>query len=213
MEITRLGHSSFKLRGKSVTVVTDPFKAESVGFKLPSVEAKIVTISHSHDDHSFAQGVKGEPTVINGPGEYEIAEVFIRGISSFHDAESGAKRGKNVIYRIEMDKMVIAHLGDLGHKLTDEEIDQLGNVDILMIPVGGVYTIDSPIAAEVVAQIEPSIVIPMHYLEDRLNKQIFGGLTTVDAFFAQIGKKKNVMPKLSITRDRLPNELLAIALE
>lgn len=212
MEITKLGHSSFKLKGKKVTVVTDPFDSEMVGIKFPKVEANIVTISHSHKDHSSRESVLGTPTIIDGPGEYEIAEVFIRGISSYHDNEGGVKRGKNIIYRIEIDGLVLAHLGDLGHKLTDDQVDQLGNVDILMVPVGGVYTIGPIQAAEVVAQIEPNIVLPMHYFEDYLKKDAFGQLEKVDKFFSQIGREKVVAPKLTISPEKLPQELTAYEL-
>lgn len=212
MDIIRLGHSSFKIKGKKATVVTDPFNADMVGLKFPKVEAEIVTISHNHKDHNAAKNVEGNPYVISGPGEYEVADVFIKGIQTFHDGKNGEERGKNTIYVIEIDKLRIAHLGDLGHKLTDEQIDGLGDIDILLIPVGGIYTIDPEEAANVITKIEPRIVIPMHYKEERL-KETFLKLKTVDDFLKEIGKEKKLLPKLSITKDKLPQELDVVVLE
>lgn len=213
MEITRLGHSSFKIKGKNGNVVTDPFDPDFVGMKFPKVEAKIVTISHNHSDHNYKEGFLENPTFIEGPGEYEIADIFIKGISTNHDGKGGVERGKNTIYKIEMDAMRLAHLGDLGHKLTDEQTDALGDVDILFIPVGGVYTIDAKTAAEVVAQVEPHIVIPMHYKENRINQESFGMLGDLKSFFAEMGKEVKILPKLTISRDKIPQELDVVALE
>lgn len=213
MDIIRLGHSSFKIRGKQAIVVTDPFDGGVVGFKFPKVEAAVVTISHNHSDHNFLSGVLGNPFVIQGPGEYEVSGVFIRGIAAYHDGKSGALRGKNTIYKIEVDKVAIAHLGDLGHKLDDRQTDELGDIDVLLIPVGGIYTIDAKEAAEVVAQIEPRIVIPMHYREERLNRETFAKLGDLKGFFAEMGKDLKVLPRLTITKEKLPRELEVIALE
>jgi len=110
----------------------------------------------------YSKLVSNNPFIIRGPGEYEIADCFIKGISTFHDNKNGSLRGKNTIYSIEMDGINLAHLGDLGHKLTDDQISSLNGIDILMLPVGGFYTIDYKTASEIVAQIEPSVVIPMH---------------------------------------------------
>lgn len=213
MEIIHLGHSSFKIRGKQATIVTDPFDAGMVGIKFPKVEARIVTISHEHKDHNNAKGVEGNPYIIRGPGEYEISDVFVRGIATHHDNKYGEERGRNTIYKFEIDGIHLAHLGDLGHKLSDQQLDDLGDVDILLIPVGGVYTIDAKKAAEVVTQIEPHIVIPMHYNEDRLNQETVGKLSKVGEFFKEIGKSINLQPKLTISKDKIPVDLQVIALE
>lgn len=213
MEITRLGHSSFKIRGKAATVVTDPFDPSAVGIKYPKVEADIVTVSHAHSDHNFTQSVSGSPYIISGPGEYEKLGVFVKGILSYHDDNQGQERGRNTIYRMEIDKIHLAHLGDLGHKLTDDQSDQLSDVDILFIPVGGFYTINSALAAEIIAQIEPKIVIPMHYHEDRLNQQAFSKLTGLKEFFTQMGKEITILPKLTVAENKLPPELTVVALE
>ena len=144
MEITYLGHASFRIKGKTTTVVTDPYKPDHVGLKFPKhISADIVSVSHDHPDHNAIHQIEGAAYVVNGPGEYEIKGVGVIGLSTFHDEEKGAKRGKNTIYRIEMDGLSIVHLGDLGHTLSAEEVDSLDGVDILMIPVGGVYTIDA----------------------------------------------------------------------
>lgn len=214
MEITYLGHSSFKLRGKTVTVVTDPYDA-SIGIKFPKhTSADIVTVSHDHNDHNAAGTVEGSPFVIGGPGEYEVKGVAIVGIGVFHDEAGGSKRGKNTIYRIELDGVSIVHLGDLGHTLTSDQVDGLDGVDILLIPVGGVYTIDAKIAHEVVTTIEPSVVIPMHYNREGLDQKTFGTLAPVATFLKEIGKEGILpVPKLTVTKDKLPEELQVVVLQ
>lgn len=214
MEITYLGHSSFKLRGKSVTVVTDPYDV-SIGIKFPKhTSADIVTVSHDHNDHNAANTVEGSPFVVAGPGEYEVKGVGIVGIGVFHDDAGGAKRGKNTIYRIELDGISIVHLGDLGHTLTSDQVDGLDGVDILLIPVGGVYTIDAKIAREVVGAIEPSVVIPMHYNRAGLDQKTFGTLAPVVTFLKEMGKENIApVPKLSVTKDTLPEELQVVVLQ
>lgn len=215
MEITYLGHSSFKLRGKAVTVVTDPYDQTMVGIKFPKhTRADIVTVSHDHNDHNAVTAVEGAPFVIAGPGEYEVKGVGIVGIGVFHDDERGAKRGKNTIYRIELDGTSIVHLGDLGHALSDDQVDSLNGVDVLLVPVGGVYTIDAKIARQVVGAIEPSIVIPMHYNREGLDQKTFGALAPVSSFLKEIGKE-GVSPvsKLAISKDKLPEELQVVVLE
>src|SRR3989344_6438777 len=116
MDITHIGHASFKIRGKKATIVTDPFNPSFVGLKFPKVEAEIVTVSHSHDDHNYIEGVTGDKRIVEGPGEYEILGVKIIGLSSFHDENEGRDRGKNTIYHFEMDNIRITHLGDLGQQ-------------------------------------------------------------------------------------------------
>lgn len=167
MEITYIGHSCFKIKGKDLSIVIDPYDPK-IGFKLPKLEADVVLSSHDHFDHSNISGVTGSRTTIDGPGEYEISNVFIQGLPTFHDEKNGAKRGKNTIYSIDIDGFTILHLGDLGHELSDSTLENLGEVDVLMIPVGGFYTIDAETAAKVISSIEPGIVIPMHFKTDDL---------------------------------------------
>lgn len=214
MDITPLGHASFRIRGKVATVVTDPYDSASVGLKFPKhVEADLVTVSHAHEDHSSVAQVEGSPFVIQGAGEYEVKGVGVVGISTFHDGEKGATRGKNTIYRIEIDGVSIVHLGDLGHILSTTEIDVLDGVNILMVPVGGVYSLDPTQAVAVVQEIEPLIVIPMHYGRPELNQKVFSGLSPVSVFLKEIGKEAALQPKLTITRDKLPAEMQVVILE
>lgn len=205
MDITYLGHSSFRLKGKEASLLTDPFD-KSIGIKFPAVDADIVTISHQHEDHNKASQVSEVKKVVDGPGEYEIKGVSILGFGSFHDDKKGEERGVNTIYVIEMDGLRLTHLGDLGHTLNDDLIAQLGDIDILMIPVGGKFTIDSAQAVSVVQAIEPSIIIPMHYQTEGLNSQTFSGLSPVDNFLKEVGITAEKMPKLSIKKEEINPE-------
>ena len=176
MIITWQGHSCFKIQDKvgsdGVTVVTDPFDKE-VGLKVPNFEADIVTVSHQHHDHNNVEALRGNPFVIDCAGEYDFKGVLIEGIDSYHDEKEGVERGGNIIYRIEIDDISVTHLGDLGHTLNDAQIEKLAGTDILLIPVGGKFTIDAEKAVEVISQIEPRIVIPMHYkTKDSKNEQL-----------------------------------------
>ena len=215
MEITYLGHSSFRIKGKSAVLVTDPFSSEKVGLKFPKhVEADIVTVSHEHPDHNDAAVVEGTPYVVHGPGEYEIKGVGVVGIPTFHDAENGQTRGKNTVYRYDFEGLSIVHLGDLGHLLSSAQVDDLDTVNILFVPVGGVSTINAEQAVQVINDIEPDIVIPMHYGRPELDQATYGAMTPVSEFLKAIGKV-DVVPqaKLSITKDKLPAEMQVIVLE
>ena len=200
MEISWLGHSCFRIRGTQATVITDPY-SPNLGYALGKPKARIVTVSHQHPGHSYVQGVGGEPKLITGPGEYEIGGVLIIGLATFHDAENGSQRGKNTIYLMEIDEVSLCHLGDLGHMLTAGQMEELGNVDILLVPVGGVSTIGAPIAAELARQLEPKVVIPMHYRTEALSWE----LEPVEKFLKEMGGEQ-VTPqaKLSFNRSNLP---------
>ena len=161
MDVTWLGHGCFRLRGRSAAVVTDPFPP-SIGLKLPKLDADLVTISHEHENHSYTQ-VMRDSYEIRGPGEYEVAGVSVIGVPTFHDAEKGAKQGRNTIYLIEIDDVRICHLGDLGHSLGDAEAEVIASPDVLLVPVGGHNAINAAQAAEIVRQLEPRFVVPMHY--------------------------------------------------
>ncbi len=200
MEISWLGHSCFRIRGRQATVMTDPYPPD-LGYSLGKPTAHIVTVSHQHPGHSYVQGISGEPRLVTGPGEYEISGVLITGIATFHDRERGQKRGKSTVYLIEVDEVSVCHLGDLGHVLTAEQVEEIGTVDVLLLPVGGVSTINAPVAAEVVRQLEPKAVVPMHYKTEALSWE----LEPVDRFLKEIGVKEiNSQPKLSFTRSSLP---------
>lgn len=206
MEIVYLGHSSFRLKGRTASLVTDPFDKE-IGFKFPGVEADIVTISHHHSDHDKAGEVGGVKKVIDGPGEYEVMEVSILGFRAYHDEKKGEERGVNTIYVIEMDGIRLCHLGDLGHTLGDELVENLGDIDILMIPVGGHFTIAAGEAVSVVQAIEPSIVIPMHYQMPALNPEVFGKLAPVEDFLKEVGFSAEKMPKLLVKKEEIDEEV------
>lgn len=209
MEITWLGHSCFRFKGKQATVVTDPFPP-NLGYTLGKIAAKVVTISHMHPGHSYIQGIGDEPRIIKSPGEYESSGVLTVGVRTYHDNEKGAQRGKNTAYIIELDELLICHLGDLGHVLTADQVATIDSVDILLIPVGGVSTIDAAQAAQVVRQLEPKIVIPMHYKTDVLKRE----LDTVDRFLKEMGVKEAIpQPKLSVTRNNLPLTMQVVLLD
>ena len=162
------GQSCFQIsvsnsKDHSADIVVDPFDPSFTGLKLPNLSADIALVTHEHKDHNNVSGLKGTPFVISGPGEYEVKEVFVQGIPAFHDDQNGKERGLNTIYVFEAEDLKFCHLGDLGQKLlTDEQLEKIDKVDILMIPVGGKYT-DSQTAQKIISQIEPKIVIPMHY--------------------------------------------------
>ncbi len=200
MEISWLGYSCFRLKGKSTTVITDPFPPD-LGYTLGKPSARIVTVSHGHRDHSFTQVFDSETKVISRPGEYEVGGVLIIGISTFHDAENGTRLGKNNVYAIEVDDVNICHLGDLGHPLSSDQIEELGNIDVLLVPVGGSDTISAPQAAALVRSIEPKIVVPMHFKTLTLTKSLDG----VDKFLKEMGVTEAAsQPKLTVTRSSLP---------
>lgn len=206
MEITYLGQSSFKIKTKDTIVVTDPYNSEMIGMKFTKTEADIVTISHHHADHDAIENVTDVKKIVDGPGEYEIKGVSIIGVASFHDDKKGAERGKNTIYVLEAENLRLLHLGDLGHKLTDEEVKEIGNIDIMFIPVGGFYTIDSKVAAEVVKQIGASIIIPMHFKPEGISNEILDKLEPVENFITETSLRVEKLPKLTIKKDAINSE-------
>ena len=213
MEISYLGHSCFRIKAAGGYLVTDPFDPKMVGLKFSGVEADIVTISHDHQDHNQYQLVKGVKRVVSGPGEYEIAGISIIGIPCFHDEKKGELRGKNTIYIIEAEGLRVCHLGDLGHPLAQEQIEEIGEVDILMVPVGGEFTVGPKEASGVVMDIEPKIVIPMHYKLQGLNPEVFSKLASVDEFLKEVSLPTERLPKLSVKKEELAEETKAVVLE
>ena len=209
MEITWLGHSCFRLKGKEATLITDPYDG-SIGYSLGKPKANIVTSSHPHPGHSFVDGVGGEPRVVRGPGEYEIASVFIQGIGTFHDNERGKRRGKNTVYLIEMDEVITCHLGDLGHVLSSEQVEEISRAEVLLVPVGGLSTIAAAAAAELVRLLQPRIVIPMHFKTEVVPFK----LEPVENFLKEIGlKQASPQPKLVIAKTSLPDEMQVVVLD
>lgn len=209
MDIYWHGQACFKLKGKNSTVVIDPFDPDFTGLKLPKdLSADVVLSTHDHQDHNNTQVVNGidspTPFIFKESGEYEVSGVTITGISSFHDNSQGSQRGLNTIFHINMEGLNIVHLGDLGQdKLTEEQIAQISETDILLIPVGSVYTIDGKKASDIVSQLEPKITIPMHFKIEGLKFELEG----VENFLKEMGVEGvAAQPKLSITKDKLPEE-------
>jgi len=215
MKIIWLGQSCFRIivnlnKKEETTIVIDPFSSE-IGLKFPRIKADILLTTHSHYDHSNVKGVSGlhppaTPFIISGAGEYEIKDIFIKGIPAFHDDVGGKERGEITIYKIEAENLKICHLGDLGQKeLTDSQIEKIGTIDVLMIPVGGIYTISAKTAAKIISQIEPKIVIPMHYKIPKLKIK----LDSLDDFLKIMGQKPEkgeILDKLSLKEKDLPKE-------
>jgi L-ascorbate metabolism protein UlaG (beta-lactamase superfamily) len=208
MNINWRGQSCFQItsshnKNDQVSIVIDPF-SNDIGLRAPKFQADVLLISHDHHDHNNIKAVSGDPLIINGPGEYDVKEVVINGIPGFHDNSQGSEKGKITIYTIETEEIKLCHLSDLGQKeLTSEQLDRIGDVDILMIPIGGTYTINSAEAIKIMAQIEPKITIPMHYKIPKLNIKLDG----VDNFLKALGiKNLEPLPKLSIKKKDISSE-------
>ncbi len=248
MQIIWEGQSCFQIitsRGKEepVNIVIDPF-SEEIGLKPPKLEADILLITHSRYERNSTKAISGNPFIIDNPGEYEIKEVIIQGILSWYDvsltraiakggdeataSSTGKEHGQNTIYTIEVEGVRICHLGNLGQKeLTSEQLEKIGNIDILMIPIGGIYTISAKEAMKIMAQIEPKIIIPMHYqIPERqrrvemkrqlhrlpkLNPPAGGKLDGLDKFLKMVGVKSiEPLNKLSIKKKDLSEEEVKI---
>jgi len=214
MNIFWKGQSCFQIiaapeKNGQVKIIIDPF-SEEAGLRLPKLEADVLLITHSHADHNNVKGVdpsagSGQgPFLIQGPGEYEVKGVYIKGIPSFHDDKEGKERGSNTIYVVEVEDIKICHLGDLGQKeLTKEQMEEIGEVDVLMLPVGGVYTIAAKEALQVMSQVEPKITIPMHYAIPKLKYKLEG----VDKFLKILGiKSAAAEEKLTVKKKDLTEE-------
>ncbi len=202
MTINWYGQSCFRLESKGTSILIDPFSKE-IGLRTPRLNDNIFLVTHEHYDHNNVEEVPVESFVIRGPGEYEKAGIRIEGIASYHDNTQGTQRGLNTIYILRAEDMRLCHLGDLGQaKLTDEQVEAIGDIDILFIPVGGKYTIDGKEAADVVKQIEPKIIIPMHYKVDGLNIDIDGS----QKFLKEIGIKPEEVESYRIMAKNLPTE-------
>ncbi|MDH5532919.1 MAG: MBL fold metallo-hydrolase [Candidatus Pacebacteria bacterium] len=216
MEITYLGHSSFKLKGSEGTVVTDPFDGY-VGFNMPSASADIVTVSHDHKDHNNTKPISGtarrkSPFIVDHPGEYEVGGISVFGVKTAHDDNGGVERGDNTVYSILIDGVKVCHLGDLGHELTQAQLSEIGSVDILLCPVGGVFTIDPKMAVKTIQALEPSYIIPMHYKTPKHDTNVFGELNTLEEFLKEYGAEVTPEAKLSTTKERLPEETELVVL-
>jgi len=187
---------------KEGSVLVDPF-SKDIGLKPPKIKDNLVLVSHHHYDHDNTTDANPEAFIIDGPGEYEKQGISVRGVQSFHDKSSGKERGPNTIYVIKGEEMTVCHMGDFGQeKFEEHQLEEIGDVDILMIPVGGVYTIDYKEAVNVIGQIEPKIIIPMHYKTEGRMTEIAGP----DKFLKEIGLKPEKVDKFKIAKKNLPVE-------
>lgn len=207
MVIQWLGQSCFKIQakgeqGQTVTIVIDPYDA-SLGLTLPRLSADIVLSTHDHADHNHVEGISGDPLVVRDPGEYERKGVFIYGIAAFHDASGGKERGGNVLYHITAEGLTMVHCGDLGHLLNEQQLEIIEDAHILCLPVGGGTTLGVKEAVELVSQVEPRIVLPMHYALPGITMK----LESVDRFCREMGvTEKERLPALRISAKDLPQE-------
>ena len=210
MEITWLGHACFRIRAKEATVVTDPYDNKATGYTLGRPTADIVTVSIPDPAHGNVDGVAGSPKVLSGPGEFEISGASIVGITTYHGASRQPESGRNIAFVIELEDLRIGHLGGIGHVPTSDQLEEMSNVDILLVPVGGGESLDAPPAAETVSLIEPKLVIPMHFKTDIEKSK----LDPVDRFLKEMGVKAvEAQAKVSITRSALPGETQVLVLD
>jgi L-ascorbate metabolism protein UlaG (beta-lactamase superfamily) len=208
MEITWYGRACFRLKGREATVITDPCPP-STGFVAGKHDVDLLTISHDHKDHTYTRSITAG-LMLTRPGEYEYHGVLATGVRTFHDGQRGAERGENIVFAVEVDGVHIGHLGDLGHLLTEEQLSELGPVDVLLVPVGGNFTISPAEAAEVVAQVSPKIVIPMHFATDGGSSDLMGP----ERFIHEMGiAAPAAQPKAVVHASTLPDETQVVRLE
>jgi len=203
VELRWLGHDCFEIRNDGV-VITDPHDGKGIGLPQPNAKADIITVSHGHFDHANGVKIVSKPdtVIMKTPEERSVKGISIEGIAAFHDKMKGGMRGKNVIFKILLDGLTLCHLGDLGHILSEEQLREIGQIDVLLIPVGGNYTIDANEATQIMDRMKPRIVIPMHYKTSRLTVNIEGvepflkGKENVKRFpKTQVNIEKNKLPK------------------
>jgi L-ascorbate metabolism protein UlaG (beta-lactamase superfamily) len=209
-EFRWFGHNCFRIRAREATVLTDPV-GRSTGYTLPrNTQADVITLSHEGSPGVTLDGLRTEAAILRGPGEYEVHEIFVTGIRTYQDAERGTKRGHNTIYLIEVEGMVICHLGDLGHQLTEEQAEAMTKVDILLVPVGGDPTLEPSVAAEIVSRIEPKLVIPMRYATSQGDRALKG----IEPFCKELGVEiPTPEEKLTIRQSELGETVRVVALQ
>ena len=208
MTVTWFGHSCFRIESKEGSILIDPF-SKDIGLRPPRIKDDLVLVTHDHYDHNNIEGAGPETMIINGPGEYEKKGVYVRGILSYHDKSGGQERGLNTIYVIKAEDMVICHMGDFGQAAFEKnQLDDIGDVDVLMLPVGGKYTVDYKEAVQAIGQIEPKIVIPMHYKIKDLNIDIDGP----EKFIKELGLTPEKVDKYKIVKKNLPAEEMKLIL-
>lgn len=208
MQITYLGHATFLINADGTKVLIDPYD-DKVGYPIPSVEVDAVLVSHEHGDHTNVAMAKGKPQVVRGLSDgnwrtiarQPVGKVTVSGVATYHDDTQGSQRGRNTVFVLEAEGLRIVHLGDLGHLLDQAQVKSIGHPDVVMIPVGGHYTIDAAQAKQVLDQLQPRVVIPMHYKTEVNAGWPIGPL---ENFIGVIGATKNVGHTVTVTRDKLP---------
>lgn len=211
MEISWLGHACFRLRGRDVTILTDPYADGEWGYPPLAVTANVVTVSNAHPHHAGLDAVDGQPRVLRGPGEYEIGGALVWGIRTPRRRDDGAP--KNTAFVIQLEELTVCHLGDLATApLSADDLTRIKDSDVLLVPVGGHCTIDATQAAEVVAQVEPKIIVPMHYATDETRGHL--ELDEISRFCRELGATE-VAPRgrLNVTPSSLPSEPTVVLLE
>lgn len=208
-EIRWFGHNCFRIRAKEATVLTDPV-GKRTGYALPKQSADIVTLSHEHPGHANLDAVKPEYQTISGPGEYELSGVFVTGIRTYHDKDKGAALGYNTIYVIEVENLKFGHLGDLGHPLSEAQIEQLSAVDVLFVPAGGGPVLPANEMAELIAEISPKVVIPMQYKTAKGDAE----RDPIEPFMKHLGvEMPQPVDKLSLRSSDLTDQTQVVLLE
>lgn len=208
MKITWCGQSYFKIKCQNIELIIDPYNS-SIGIIPPKIKSDVVLITHNHSDHNNKDFLSNNTIVIDGPGEYEINGTFIYGKEAYHDNEDGAQRGIITMYKIEDEKLKLAHLSDIGQKiLSQDQLEFLNDVDILLIPIGGKYTINSKEAIKLINDIEPRVIIPMHYKIPGLKIDI----ETADDFIKEIGLNPEITDEYKISKNDLPADEIKLVI-
>lgn len=210
MKVCWYGHACFLFEGQGVCLVTDPPGGE-IGYLLPEAEVDLVTVSHGHSDHNNVNALRGAPAVISTPGVHDVKGLKIQGFPTFHDNDGGARRGNNLLFTWEMDGVRVCHLGDLGHVLEAGTVRDMGRIDLLLAPVGGFFTVDAAGAKQIVDQIGPRIVIPMHYKTPVFSSR----LSSADDFVRRFrpGQARRVREALQVEGASLPSSLEVVVMD
>ena len=208
MTINWYGQSCFRLEAKEGSILIDPF-SKDIGLRPPKIKDDVVLVTHNHDDHNNVGDANPEALIIDGPGEYEKQGIAVKGILSYHDSVEGKERGLNTIYVLKAEDMTICHLGDLGQKeLTNEQVEEIGDVDVLMVPVGGNFTINYEGAMDVISKIEPKIIVPMHYKIKDLKVDLDGP----EKFIKEVGLDPEKVDKYRVQKKTLPTEEMRLVI-
>jgi L-ascorbate metabolism protein UlaG (beta-lactamase superfamily) len=221
VDLSWLGHACFRLRGRDVTILTDPYEGEDWGYQPLAASANVVTISNEHPHHAGIGHIDGRPRVLRGPGEYEIGGALIWGVRTHRrkdgpagaDASNGSRAVRNTAFVIQLEELAVCHLGDLADApLTQQELERIKDADVLLVPVGGNCTINAAQAAAVVAQVEPKLIVPMHFATDETRGHL--ALDEIERFCKELGASDTApRARLSVTPQTLPTEPTVVLLE